>query len=80
VRRLFAEEIHTIIVERAAALAAEHLYSPPYRLEFAPDEERSYWIVHHCNSETKDWLRALGCEVSGAALFADFTVEERVDE
>lgn len=92
-RRLYAEAVHVVVVERAAALAleaqlearfaagaAEQLYSPLYHLEFAPDDERSYWIVHHCNSETKDWLRALGCTVSGAALFADFTVVERKDE
>lgn len=87
-RRLHAEDVHVVVVERAAALAleaelearfaagaAEQLYSPLYHLEFAPDDERSYWIVHHCNSETKIWLRALGCDVSGAALFADFTVK-----
>jgi hypothetical protein len=92
-RRLYAEEVHVVVVERAAALALEaelearfaagaeeEVYSSLYRLSFVPDDERSYWIVHHCNSETKDWLRALGCEVSGAALFADFTVRKHSDE
>jgi len=86
-RAFGAESVHEVVVERAAALALEaelerrfaagsdeRLHSTLYRLDFAPDEARSYWIGHHCNSEAKAWLRALGCDVRGSALVADFAV------
>lgn len=43
-------------------------------LEFAPVDD-SFWLGHTCNAATADWLRELGCRVSGPAVTARFEVE-----
>lgn len=47
--------------------------NPMYGLGFVKDDE-AYWMFHHCNSETVQWLRALGCRVSGTPVQADFAL------
>ncbi len=42
-------------------------------LEFVRDE-RDYWMFHHCNTQTAEWLEALGCRVSGAAWGSTFVI------
>lgn len=42
-------------------------------LRFVKDST-SYSLSHNCNHEVAQWLRDLGCEVSGAGMTADVTV------
>lgn len=43
------------------------------RFDFVKDEQR-YSLAHTCNHETMDWLRSMGCEVSGACVTAEFAL------
>lgn len=36
-----------------------------------------YWAGHNCNHVTAEWLRELGCEIRGPAIFSDFVVRPR---
>lgn len=66
---------------RAEALRAElsRRFLPPARttrnprlgLDFVPDPQ-PYSVLYHCNSRVADWLRELGCEVTGLGPTADF--------
>lgn len=47
-----------------------------HELTLVPVEPRYGWW-HNCNHEVAEWLRSLGCEVRGAAMTADFHIEER---
>ncbi|HYO08812.1 MAG TPA: DUF2459 domain-containing protein [Tepidisphaeraceae bacterium] len=51
-------------------------YNPLSQLWFVRDEE-SYGLLHNCNHVTARWLRALGCEIRGTAMFSNFKVTSR---
>ena len=83
-----AQRIHELQVERAAAAALlarleasfaeradESVLNSALGMEFVPHAD-SYSILRQCNSAVADWLRELGCGVSGCALRAEFTVSE----
>lgn len=42
-------------------------------LDFVRDE-RDYWMFHHCNTQTAEWLEALGCRVSGVTIGSTFVI------
>ena len=86
--QLWAERIHELQVERAAALellarleasfaerADESVLNNALGMQFVPHAD-SYSILHQCNSAVADWLRELGCGVGGCASRAEFTVYE----
>jgi len=76
-----------IAVERSRveALRADlsRRFQPPARttrnprlgLEFVPDPQ-PYSVLYHCNSRVADWLRALGCHVTGLGPTADFRLSD----
>jgi hypothetical protein len=37
-------------------------------------DDNPYWVMHTCNQAVVTWLRELGCEVSGPAVYASFDV------
>lgn len=74
----------TIRVERARADAlrtrldalfdgGEQQDNPLVGLRFCPCPDR-YALWDNCNTRVADWLRELGCRVSGPTLFAEFEV------
>jgi len=82
-----AEQSHVLLVERTASeslrerlercfadRAASRVAGPGQRLDFVPDEG-PFWLGHTCNGATAEWLRELGCEVSGLTVTARFEVE-----
>lgn len=88
-RQMCVERVHALCVERedAERLLARleqryarsgeaPLHNAKVSLDFVPDEQ-PYWLWHNCNTEIKEWLRELRCEAHGAALIAEFVVEER---
>jgi hypothetical protein len=38
-------------------------------------DDEHYCILHNCNHVTAGWLRDLGCEVHGPAMFSHFQVK-----
>ena len=79
----------TVSARRASELSAEldsqfeqrsetlH-YQPLYDLSFVHGET-AFHLFENCNHMLADWLRALGCEVRGPAMAADFVVRERAE-
>jgi hypothetical protein len=80
------EALHEAPVERDAAARLMHrldadfdagrdqlIENPLVGLSFVPYTP-SYCITSQCNSRVADWLREMGCRVTGAALNADFKV------
>jgi hypothetical protein len=49
----------------------EVTYNPRSSMWFVPDAER-YSFFHNCNHVTAGWLRSLGCDVKGPAMFSNF--------
>jgi hypothetical protein len=82
---IVAENYHELIVDRArvAALLAkldtrfaarsERTLNPRLGLEFVEDPQ-PYSLLHHCNTQVVDWLRDLGCRVTGLGPDAVFEV------
>ena len=52
------------------------IFNPNVRLWFVK-YRGGYWLFHNCNQETADWLRSLGCQIHGTAMFSTFRVRER---
>ena len=50
-------------------------YSPNSQLWFVRYPGH-YGVFHNCNHVTAGWLRELGCEVHGTAMFSKFTVRD----
>jgi hypothetical protein len=86
VRAIKAEHAANIQVPRDRALALlerldhfyeQHLdtvtYSPFSQLWFVRYSGH-YGAFHNCNHVTAGWLRELGCDVRGSAMFSKFTV------
>lgn len=82
-----AEEVHSIIVERTVAEALGRRLQARFNgsrtlvhvnhargITFVPDE-RDYWLANQSTSTTSDWLRALGCQVDGFAIVADYEIK-----
>jgi hypothetical protein len=46
-----------------------------YRLDFVPSP-RPYWLFNNSNHAVKKWLQALGYEVTGSGIFAEWKYEE----
>jgi hypothetical protein len=47
------------------------IYSAYSTLYHIPDPQ-PYWVMHNCNHVTAHWLRRLGCEVCGSAIYSNF--------
>lgn len=63
-------------LDRAFQDRAEELVrNERYGLDFVP-YGRDYWLFHNSNHAVKDWLEAVGYEVSGPALLARWQLEE----
>lgn len=67
------ERLRRQLQERFRAAAGTPLYNPVYDLRFVR-EGRRYDLLHNSNQEVARWLRALGCEVHGSALFSRWRV------
>ena len=39
-------------------------------------DPQPYWVLHNCNHVTAHWLRRLGCEVCGPAIYSNFKLSE----
>lgn len=37
-------------------------------------DEHPYWVLHTCNDAVATWLRELGCQVQGPAVYLNFEV------
>jgi hypothetical protein len=55
--------------------AAKPLYSSYSTLYHVPDSQ-PYWVLHNCNHVTAHWLRRLGCEICGPAIYSNFKLAE----
>lgn len=80
--RVGVERVHVLEVEQARAgelarrldalfraQAATRHYNRAYDLQFVRHPE-PYRMSHNSNHVTAQWLRELGCDVSGAAMFS----------
>jgi hypothetical protein len=38
-------------------------------------DEHPYWVMHTCNDAVAVWLRELGCQVQGPAVYSNFEVK-----
>ena len=54
------------------------VYNPRSDLFFVRDDDH-YWFAHNCNHLTANWLRELGCEVSGMVLYSNFELTNPAD-
>jgi hypothetical protein len=81
------DEAFPLLVERAAVAAlrqrleslfeanrATLLYNPSPRLEFVHHPE-PYTLFNSSNRKVAQWLRELGCEISGVPLLSNWRVE-----
>ena len=50
-------------------------YQPLYDLTFV-HTDGAFHAFHNCNHVVADWLRACGCDVRGATVFANFEVRK----
>lgn len=89
-RALQQEGAKSVICFRVSAAAANRLehrlddeFSKSPATLFNPDEKMyfakvsdSYWGGHNCNTVLARWLKELGCEAKGTALFSDFELSE----
>ena len=55
--------------------SARLVYYPKDSMIFAFSKEH-YWFGYNCNHKTCDWLKTLGCEVHGTAMFGRFKLAE----
>ena len=53
----------------------QSLYNARYRLTFTEHPD-AYWLLNQSNAVVADWLEALGCEVRGRSLAADWRVRD----
>ena len=75
VERARREAVYARLEQRfAAGAAASRIVNSKRRFTFVKDSS-NYGLGHNCNAETAQWLRDMGCDVSGACVTADFTVE-----
>jgi hypothetical protein len=84
--RAQAQSIHGITVERAKAdaltkalelrytSAADTAHFNAARDIWFVKDENDYWLGNQSSTRTGDWLTALGCDVSGFTLIADYRV------
>jgi hypothetical protein len=67
----------TALLQRLDQFYDRHLdtvtFSPSSQLWFVRYHGR-YGLFHNCNHVTAGWLRELGCDVRGSAMFSKFTV------
>lgn len=71
-----ADDLHAKLEARFRA-SDQSPYSSTYSsLDHIRDEEH-YWAGNNCNHVTAAWLRQLGCEIKGPAIFSDFVVRPR---
>lgn len=78
------ETSHVFVVERAEAVAlrdeldaqwerrAETVVENPQSNLALVQSDESYWLCNNCNPVMARWLRALGCEVAGFALWSQW--------
>jgi hypothetical protein len=73
------DKAHALIDRLDREYFARHdtvTYNPASAMWFVRSRE-PYHALHNCNHLTARWLRSLGCEVRGAALFSKFRIQER---
>ncbi len=82
IEQLWAIEVEAEAVERLRqrldsihAAGAPKLFSPSADLLFAPHPD-PYHLMHNSNTVVAEWLDALGCEVRGGAMTANWRVVE----
>jgi hypothetical protein len=85
-RLIWCERVHEIAVESRAARTLilglhgefeRHRESLHFKSVYALDfvhSDRAFHVFHNCNHAVAEWLRDLGCEVRGVALYANFEV------
>jgi hypothetical protein len=69
-------KVYALIEQLDAAYFARHdtvTYNPASAMWFVRSRE-PYHAFHNCNHLTARWLRQLGCEVRGSAMFSKFKV------
>lgn len=74
VERSARERVFADLERRWEAAAATRIDSAKRRFSFVRVPTR-YGLFHTCNNESLDWLKDMGCRVSGIGLAADFQVE-----
>jgi hypothetical protein len=84
--RVPCEVIHEITVEWARARALNYTLATRFRLQIDTEiynQERGlwfvqdkdvYWLLNQSSTQTAYWLQALGCQVHGFTLIANFSV------
>jgi len=84
--RVWSEQVYELMVDSLAVegLRSEldsiydanldtRIYNSAYDLEFV-QHPRAYWVFHNSNQVVAGWLKELGCQVRGLALFSKWKV------
>jgi hypothetical protein len=77
-----AAKAHDLGARLDGAFFARHneaTYNPMSSMWFVPANER-YNAFHNCNHVTARWLRKLGCEVRGSAMYSKFFLEDAANK
>ena len=69
------EKLHQELLSRYKTKTARLVYYPNDSMVFAFSKEH-YWFGYNCNHKTCDWLKSLGCEVHGIAMFGGIKMAE----
>ncbi|UCC47674.1 MAG: hypothetical protein JSV41_09265 [Gemmatimonadota bacterium] len=85
--RVLSEQLYELIVDSLAievlrsrldsiydANIKTRIYNSAYDLEFV-HHPRAYWVFHNSNQVVAGWLKQLGCQVRGLALFSKWKVK-----
>jgi hypothetical protein len=75
VGRAQADALLARLNARYASRTETPVHNPLVGLSFVPDDA-DYCATTNCNTVLADWLRELGCEVSGSACLASFSLAE----
>lgn len=73
VARQRAKTLASELEQRFRRGPAEPYFSTTSMLYHVPDPE-PYWGLNNCNHITAEWLRKLGCQVQGPAIWSNFTL------
>jgi len=85
--RVWSEQLYELMVDSLAieilrsrldsiydANLESRIYNAAYDLEFV-HHPRAYWVFHNSNHVVAGWLKELGCQVRGLALFSKWKVK-----
>ena len=73
--RASVEHLRTSLESRFQSQLSTYHANELYHLEFVHDDQR-YGALHNCNHVMVDWLKQLGCRVSGPVMLSIWKIEQ----